>query len=219
LVAPITELGETALSVESAKDVVEASLHHLMLHQRHVFVGGGVEDHGGPVGVEDGGQRTRVAHVPDIGNHSGDAGYLVGRVGKGGCEDGAHLDADLMDGVLATPEQHHQLGAGPQALAHDLGSDGAARPGHQHSLPPQVIADFDGVQANRLALEQIFELQGAQSGHLQLSFEQLRDRRQSAQLQLESAHFGHDFAVLGWSQACQHQSVDGPVGHQVVDVV
>ena len=160
----MTLVGRTALSVEistkcstpnsadsSATFLVPSTLlvtasAMLLFHQRHVLVRGGVEDRVGPVLLEDLPQPLPVAHVGDDRNR-GDVGKPLGQLGQ-----------DVEDRVLAVPQQDDLGRLQPGELAAELAADRAAGAGDQHRLAGGQHAHLLEVGLDRLAPEQVLDL-------------------------------------------------------------
>ena len=129
--------------------VVAQRLHGMLLHQRHVLVGGRVEHDGRVVELEDRLHAGRVAHVGDLGDDR-DLRRL------------AQLAIDLEEVVLGVVGEHEQADLHAHELAAELGADRAARAGHEHGAAAHVRADRRGVERHGLAPEDVLDLDGAQ---------------------------------------------------------
>ena len=101
--------------------------------------------------LEDDVHARGVAHVGDL-RHDLDARAL------------AQLAIDLEEVVLGVVDHHEPADLHAQQLAAELGSDRAARAGHQYRATAHVGADGGGVELNGLAPEDVLHLHGAQLG-------------------------------------------------------
>ena len=132
-----------------AEGVVAHGLERVRLHQRHVLVRRRVEDDCGPVLVED------LAHL-----------HLVAGVGehRGGRVEDALVDElalDLEQPGLGVVDEHEPRRADARDLAAELGADRAAGARDEHDLAGQVAGDRVEVDLDRLAPEQVLDLDRA----------------------------------------------------------
>jgi len=195
------------------------------LHHGDVLVGGGVEDHLGPVGAEHGRQRPGGAHVAHERVHN--------RTRRG---QSPRLGQHVVDARLVHVEQDQLGGTEAEDLADDLRPDGAGRARDQYPAARQERGDGGRIGGHRLAVEQILDpdvvqvahrhrllgqpvdvghhLDAAHAGGVQ-RFEHLLDQHV---LGGGDAHDGGFHAVLGHhrrdvGQGARHgQAVDGGAG-------
>ena len=134
--------------VDGALDVGDDGFARVFLHERHVLVGGGVEDDGGLILGDDGMAALAVA---DIG-HDGEDGYL--RVAS------LNLQSNEVHGCLCAIQQDEAGGAEFAALAHDFAADAAGGAGYHDDAAANLRGDALGFDDNFGALEKVFNLDG-----------------------------------------------------------
>ena len=131
--------------IPRAHDIVEHGFVDVPLHQRHVLVRCGVEDHPRPVAPE---HLIKLVPVFDI-----DQKCPALRTGKPLAE----LRIDLEQGVFALVEQHEELGLLGGDLPADLRSDRPSRAGDQDAPPVEVAPHGDGIEVQRLSSQQVLQ--------------------------------------------------------------
>ena len=159
----MTLVGLTALSVEiitnesvwysmarsaSCRVAVDDVPHRflgMLLHQRNVLVGGGVEDHVRPVLHQDAAHARLVEHVGDA-----DVDLLVA-----GQRPQFPFQEELAR--LRAVDQHDPLRGELQQLPADFRADAAGAAGDQDHPAVDPLADVLDVQLHRLALQQVFD--------------------------------------------------------------
>ena len=115
----------------------------MRLHERHVLVGRGVEDHLGPVA----GQHLRqLVGVLDVHQRRGPRHTRM-RVGQ--------LRLDLEESPLVAVQQHQERRLHPRHLPADLRPNAAAGPRHQHPPAAERGANRPGVEPHRLPPQQV----------------------------------------------------------------
>ena len=129
-----------------AEDVVLDRLARIRLHQRHVLVGGGVEDDLRRVGRE---KRAHAALVADVRDqrHDLDLGARA-----------AQLAVHLEQRELRAFDQEDPGGMEARDLPHELGADRAAGARHHDALARQELAELGFVEIHGLAAEKVFDL-------------------------------------------------------------
>ena len=140
------ELGGDLGDHAGAEDVVPDRLDRVRLHERHVFVGGRVEDDPGPEAVERAPHLGAVLHVGEDGNRRVEAA-LVGE-----------LALDVDERVLRVVDEDDAVGAERGDLAAELGADRAARAGDEDGLAGDVGGDRGEVELDGLAPEHVLHL-------------------------------------------------------------
>ena len=164
--------------------VVANRLERVGLHQRHVLVGGGVED---DVGLEALHHLEHPVALLAVGEN---------RLDPGEVPLGGELAVDLEEVVLGVIEQDQQPRSDPGDLARELGADRAAGSGDQDDPVTQVGADAIELDHHGLAAEHVLDLDLAQlSGQLDAAAKQLEDRRQGAHADVALARRGDHLAA------------------------
>ena len=126
--------------------VVAHRLDGVRLDQRHVLVRRGVEDDGGTVGLEDLAHLGPVLHVREHGQRGREAALVH------------ELPLDLEQRRLRVIDEHEARRADARDLAAQLGPDRAAGAGDEHGLARQVARDRVDVHFDRLASEDVLDL-------------------------------------------------------------
>ena len=85
----------------------------------------------------------------------------------------AELAVDLEEGDLGALDEQEPGGLEAGHLARELGADRAARAGHHDALAGQELAELGLVEVDRLAAEQVLDLDVADPGHLDLALQDL----------------------------------------------
>ena len=134
--------------VDGALYVGDDGLAGVLLHERNVLVGSGMEDDGGLVLGHDIGAAGAVA---DIGHHGGEGHLQVLLL---------NLESDEVHGGLGTVEQYHAGGGELAALAHNLAADAAGGTGHEDDAAGDFGADALLLDDDFGALEQVLNLNG-----------------------------------------------------------
>ena len=134
--------------VDGALHVGDDGLAGVLLHERNVLVGSGMEDDGGLVLGYDIGAAGAVA---DIGHHGGEGHLRVFLL---------NLQADEVHGSLGAIKQYHSGGGELAALAHYLAADAAGGAGHEDDAAGDFGADSLLLDDDFGALEQILNLNG-----------------------------------------------------------
>ena len=181
-----------------AEDVVVQGGGDLVLQQRHVLVGGGVEDHLRALVGEEGLDLARGGDIQQIAAQS--AAVAPGL---------RQLRLDLVEVELPLIHQDQPPGAAAPDLAAQLGADGAAGAADQHHLVRQAAADAVPIQGHRVAAQQV--LQGYRA--------QLVDRDLAGHQFLDLGHGAEGFARR---LAQAHQALHLPrrgAGHRQQDQV
>src|SRR5262249_37693856 len=127
-------------------DVVLDRFGRVGFHQRNVLVSGRVEDHVRAVSGQDLPHARFVGHVADAGHQ------LHGRAR------GHQLAVDREDAVFAPADHHQRPRSEPQNLATNLGTDAATGAGHHHGAAFQQLADGLVVELDRVAAEQVVDV-------------------------------------------------------------
>ena len=193
-----------------AEDVVRHRHERVRLHQRHVLVRRRVEDDVGPVALEDLAQPAAVAHV---GEHR-DAGAEAALVDE--------LALDVEERALGLVDHHDPRRLGARELAAELGADRAAGAGDEHGLVLDVRGDRFDVDLDRLAAEQVLDLDRADLlGEVEIAGDQLVQPRQRLHRHvLLAGHLGDPRALLAGGRGDGDQQLVGPpVAEQVRQLV
>ncbi len=133
----------------------------------HVLVRRGVEDHGGPVLLE---QLAHLRLVPRVAEHR------RRRVESAIVDE---LTLDLEQPRLAVVDQDEPGRAHARDLAAELGADGAAGAGDEHDLAREVPGDRRDVGVDGLAPEEVLHLDGPQlAREVEVSGDQLVQARE-----------------------------------------
>ena len=132
-----------------------------LLHQRHVLVRAGVEDDARPLAREHLVDQRRVLDVADDRCDR----QLRERVGE------RHLD--LVDRGLGDVEQHELRRTEARDLAAELGADRAAGAGDQHHAIAEPLGEPRAVEHDRIAPEQVVELDRADRRQRRAAADQL----------------------------------------------
>lgn len=145
--------------VDGALDVGDDGFARVFLHERHVFVGGGVEDDGGAVFCHDAVAALAVAHIC----HDGVDGHLGVFL--------LYLKADEVHGSLCAIQQDEAGRGELAALAHDFAADAAGSAGDHDDAVADLGGDAVGLDDDFGALEQVLNLDGGDvkggaGGHL-----------------------------------------------------
>ena len=146
-------------------DVHSDRFARVLLHQRDVLVGSGVEHHLRPVLPEHVVQSRLLPHVAD---HRHEVKVLIPFL---------ELEAQVVHRGLAVVEQHELLRAERSQLAAQLGADGACGAGHHHGLAAEVLDDGIHVQADLLAAQKVLDLDLADRRLHDPAVDHLVDRR------------------------------------------
>jgi hypothetical protein len=138
--------------VERADDVGLEGLAGVPFEHREVLERGGVEDDLGLGALEDPAQALGVADVAQ--------GQVIG------VEQGLAVDRQLgaVQPALVAVEHHQGRRAEPADLAAQLGADRPARTGDEHSLAGELVGDGPHVEVDRLAAQEVCDVEGAQVG-------------------------------------------------------
>ncbi len=133
--------------VIGAEHIVVDGFRAVVLHQRHMLVRGGVEDHLGPKALE---------HLMDavVVTHRGDDGLHVERFAVAALQ----FLLQVIDGVFIHIQQHQQLGLGFGQLPAQFTADGAAGTSDHHRLALVEGLHVLVLQGNRLAEQQILNI-------------------------------------------------------------
>ena len=126
--------------------VVADGLERVRLHHRDVLVGRRMEDDARAVLVEHLPQLRRVLHVADHRGRGEEAAVAD------------ELPLDLEQRGLGVVEEHELRRCDPGDLAAELRSDRAARARDEHHLACQVARDRSEVDLDRLAPENVLDL-------------------------------------------------------------
>ncbi len=150
-----------------AEHVVAHRLERVRLDQRHVLVRRGVEDDRGAVALEDLTHPVAIADVGEYGHARGELALVD------------ELALDVEEGAFALVDEDDPLRVGARDLAAELGADRAAGAGHEHRLAREVRVDRLEVDLDRLAPEQVLNLDGANlDGEIAVAGDQLVQPRQ-----------------------------------------
>lgn len=136
--------------VGGAVDVVCDCLDDVLFHERHVLVGRGMEDGIWTAIVEDGVHSVLIADVGDRGND-----IQVWEAAE-------QLGLDVENRVLTVAEHDKARGFEPRELAAELAADGATGAGDEYRTALCQISDCGEIGLDRLAAEQILDLDVAQ---------------------------------------------------------
>ena len=156
--------------------VVANRLQRVGLHQRHVLVGGGVEDDARLEALH---RLQHPVRLLAVGEHRLDAREVPLL---------DQLAVDLEEVVLGVVEHHQQPRADPGDLAAQLGADRAAGAGHEDDAVLQVGADAIQLDDDRIAPQHVLHLDLAQLFvELHAAAQELEHRRQGADADLALA--------------------------------
>ena len=174
--------GGRGLGRDPGRDrVVAHGLQRVCLHQRHVLVGGGVEDDARFEALH---HLQHPVRLLAVGQHRLDAGEVALL---------DHLAVDLEEVVLGVVEHHQQPRADAGDLAAELGADRAAGAGDEDDAVAQVGADPVQLDHDRVAAEHVLDLDLAQLlVELDAAAQQLEHGRQGADADLALAAGGDD---------------------------
>ncbi len=165
--------------------VVAQRLHGVLLHQRHVLVGGRVEDDGRA------GASAKIASMRAASRTSAISGTISI------CVVLAQLAVDLEEVVLGVVGHHEPADLHAHELAAELGADRAAGAGDEHGAAAHVGADGGGVERDGLAAEDVLDLHRAQLGdEVVVAVEQVVDVRQRLDRHAGLAAHGDDGGAL-----------------------
>ena len=114
-----------------------------------MLVRGRVEDDVGPVALEHLAQPLAVAHVGEHGHARGEAALVD------------ELALDVEERALGLVDEHDPRRLRARDLAAELGADRAAGAGDEHGLALDVGGDGVDVDLDRLAAEQVLDLDRA----------------------------------------------------------
>ena len=149
--------------------VVAHRLDRVALHHLDVLVGGGVEDHGGPV---------RGQHLPHalllaaVGQHAGGGAHVPVLL---------ELAQDREQVVLGVVHENEPAGSDARDLPAQLGADRAAGAGDQHHLAVEIGPHALQLDPHRLAAEHVLDAQLADlAHHVAAGLEELEHRGQRA---------------------------------------
>jgi len=126
--------------------VVADGLERVGLHQRHVLVGGRVEDDARPVAVEDLPHLRPALHIREHRDARREAALVH------------ELALDLEQGRLALVDEDQPLGPEAGDLAAELGADRAAGAGDEHRLVLEIRSARVEIDVDRLAAEDVLDL-------------------------------------------------------------
>src|SRR6185437_10133919 len=157
--------------VGGAVDVVGDRLDDILFHERNVLVRRCVEYCVGATVVED---RVHALGITDVRDHGHDGDARVGR---------AELRLDVEDRVLAVAQddEHGWLELGQ--LTAELASDGATGARDQDSAALAEVADSGEIGLDRLATEEVLDLDVAKGRRRGTAGENVRKWRESASLE------------------------------------
>ena len=179
-----------------AVGVVEHRLPRVgLLHQRHVLVRAGMEDDARPLAGEHLLDQRRVLDVA----HDRRQRQLRETVGERGL--------DRVDRRLRQVEQHELRGTEAGDVPAELGADRAARAGDHHHAIAEPFAQARVVEDDRIAAQQVVELDRANRGQRRAAADQVLVRRHGQHL---DARVGADLrdaaahAVRGRRQRDDH---------------
>ena len=166
--------------------VVADRLERVGLHQRHVLVGGGVEDDARLEALH---HLEHPVRLLAVGEHRLDVGEVALL---------DHLAVDLEEVVLGVVEHHQQPRLDPGDLAAELGADRAAGAGDEDDAVAQVGADAVELAHDRVAAEHVLDPHLAQLlVELDAAAQQLEHGRQGADADLALAAGGDDPGAHG----------------------
>ncbi len=161
--------------------VVAHSLERIGLHQRHVLVGGGVEDDARLEALH---RLQHPVRLLAVGEHRLDVAEVA-------LVD--HLALDLEEVVLGVVEHHQQARPDAGDLAAELGADRAAGAGDEDDAVAQVGADAVELDHDRVAAEHVLDLDLAQLlAQLDAAAQELEHGRQGANADLALPAGGDD---------------------------
>jgi hypothetical protein len=92
--------------------------------------------------------------------------------------------------ALVAVEHHQGRRAEPADLAAQLGADRPTRPGDEHSLAGELVGDRPHVEVDRLAAQQVCDVEGTQVRCRRTAAEQLADRGEDEHLETRAARPG-----------------------------
>ena len=214
LVTPMTLVGWTALSVEintklrtpnssarSARHLVPKTLFSDRLadvgfHQRHVLVGGGVEDHLGTMLLED-----LLASAARLVTSAMQACSAVGVCSAASSRSMAKMR------FSPRPTSTSDSGLNSQDLPADFRADAAAGAGDHDRAPFEQLADVLGVQVDRVAAQEVVDFDVA-DGDAAVAVETVFERADDLQVQAG--------VPAGLHQAAQPRSRQRAGDHQHV---
>ena len=184
--APITLVGFTALSVEirmkrstpyssaacamqpRAAHVVLDRLARVLLHERHVFVRGGMEDDLGPVLAHDLCEPRRIGHIADDRIQA----ELLPRVFE--------LQPDRVQAVLVALEHHQRRRLQPRDLPAQLGADRSAGAGHHDAPAADEVLQRIAREPDRRTRQEIFDRQAADLRQFDLAVDEIAKVRHAS---------------------------------------
>ena len=156
----------TVRHVARSDDVDQHRFAGILLHERHVLVGRGMEYHLGPIGTEDEIQPFRNPHVADHGDE-----FQIGKTIL-------HFEAYLVHRRLGVVEQDQLPDAERRQLAAQLRSDRTGSTRHQHGFVAEIVHNLAQRNLYLLASQQVFDLDVADTALMrQFPVDDLVDRR------------------------------------------
>src|SRR5690606_17323197 len=133
--------------VHRAEDVVVDSFDDVLLHDRHVLVGGRVVDRLNPVDLQDLFHSALVMRITEQ-SHQFDL-ELLGR------DQGPKLALDVIQRKLRHLEEQNLRRTQPNDLTAKLGADGSARTGHHHDLAADTRIQEARIGRDGVSAEQV----------------------------------------------------------------
>src|SRR5208337_4263652 len=127
----------------------DGTLHGLArigFHQRHMLVGGCVENHVGPEFSESGAKARRIPERSDHGNHLGVRGQCV------------EFSLEVEQAILAMVEQNEPSGLESQYLATELRANASCCPRDQNRPASKEATDRLSVEMDWIAAEKILNI-------------------------------------------------------------
>src|SRR5271157_3394389 len=129
-----------------AEDIILDCLARIGFHQRHMLVGGCVENHVGPVFSESGAKAGRIRDRSDQGNHLGVRGQCV------------EFSLEVEQTVLAMVEQNEPSGLVSQHLATELRANASCGSGDQNDPASEEVTDRLSIEVDWIAVEKIVNI-------------------------------------------------------------
>ena len=196
---------------QGAPDVVVQAFERVVLDQRHVLVGGSVVDDVRPPGRQDGVQARGVLHRAEQGHdlHRRPLGLL----GDGG----GQFAVNFIERVLTLLQQQQHARLPLQDLAAKLAADGAAGARDHHRPGAQVACEQGLVRLDRVAAQQVFDVQVVQVAGVHAAPHQVGHAGQGAHVhRMGAQQFDDLLAALhaGRGNGQQHRA-DAVFAHQL----
>ena len=164
-------------------DVRVDRVGRVVLHHRHVLVGGGVEDHDRPVLGEDPFHPVERGDVRQPRDELGAGTTVAGRRPRIAPAEEGEFAFDVVERAFGAIEQDEPGGVEVVELARQLGADRPAGAGHEDRPPGHEIAQTPLVHDDRVAAQEVGHLDLADRGGAEPARDQFLDGGDRARLE------------------------------------